>query len=386
MYQKLQQEIEKLTPKYIRVWQDIVSIESPTMHKSGVDQVGAYFTHLAEEMGFAVEILPCEKVGNAICITMNPDANGNPIAFSGHMDTVFPLGSWGDTPVWIEGDCIHGPGVKDCKGGTVAAMMAMEALKNAGFTEAKVMLLLQSDEENGSKESGKATIQFICEKAKDCVAFFNCEGMHSEADLTLYRKGILRYTFKVKGIAAHAALCHSEGKSAVLEAAHKIIALEQYKEKEGITMSCGIIQGGSAENTVPEECSFSVDIRFNTNEQYAEAEKIIEEVANTSYTGNTTCIAAKAGYRPAMEKQPRNYALLDKVNAIFKANGMAECIPAGATGGSDAAYTTIAGIPTLDSIGVYGKSIHTMNEVGYLSSLPLSATRLAFCAYGLQKD
>ena len=151
-------------------------------------------------------------------------------------------------------------------------------------------------------------------------------------------------------------------------------------------MSCGIIQGGSAENTVPEECSFTVDIRFNTDEQYAEAEKIIEEVANTSYTGNTTCTAIRAGYRPAMEKQPRNYALLDKVNAIFRANGMAECIPAGATGGSDAAYTTIAGIPTLDSIGVYGKSIHTMNEVAYLSSLPLSATRLAFCAYGLQKD
>lgn len=384
MYQKLKEELSRLNKKYIKVWQDIVAIESPTMHKVGVDVVGAYFTRLAEELGFAVEILPCERVGNAICITMNPEATGKPIAFSGHMDTVFPVGSFGETPVRIEGDCIYGPGVKDCKGGTVAALMAMEALKNAGFTQAKVMLLLQSDEENGSKESGKATIRFICEKAKDCVAFFNCEGMHGEADLTLYRKGILRYTFKVKGIAAHAALCHSEGKSAIVEAAHKIIALEQYKEKEGITMSCGLIQGGTAANTVPEECSFTVDVRYSTNDEMLQADRVIKEIASTSYTGKTTCELIKTGDRLAMEKQPRNYALLDKVNAIFEENGMAVCIPAGATGGSDAAYTTDAGIPTLDSIGVYGKSIHTLNEVAYLSSLLTSATRLAFCAWGLQ--
>ena len=383
MYQRIKDELSHLNEKYIKVWQDVVAIESPTMHKAGVDAVGAYFTRLAEEMGFEIEILPCEKVGNAISITMNPTAKGGAVAFSGHMDTVFPVGSWGETPVTVEGDFIRGPGVKDCKGGVVAAMMAMEALKNVGFTEAKVMLLLQSDEENGSKESGKATIRFICEKAKDCIAFFNCEGMHSDADLTLYRKGILRYTFKVKGIAAHAALCHSEGKSAICEAAHKIIALEKHKEKEGITMSCGLIEGGTASNTVAEECSFTVDVRYSTNDEMLQADRIIKEIASTSYIGNTTCELIKTGDRPAMEKQPRNYALLDRVNAIFEANGMAVCVPAGATGGSDAAYTTDAGIPTLDSIGVNGKSIHTLSEVAYLSSLMISATRLAFCAYGL---
>ncbi len=384
MYQTIKAEIEKLTPKYIRFWEEVVSIESPTLHKAGVDAVGGCFIREAKRLGFGVETLPCEKVGNAVCITMNPEAKGKPVAFSGHMDTVFPIGSWGETPVKIEGECIYGPGVKDCKGGAVASLLAMEALRNAGFSDAKVMLLLQSDEENGSKESGKATIRFICEKAKDCVAFFNCEGMHGEADLTLYRKGILRYTFNVKGIAAHAALCHSEGKSAILEAAHKIIAIEKYKEKEGITMTCGLIQGGTAANTVPEECSFTVDVRYSTNDEMLQADRVIKEIASTSYTGNTTCELIKNGDRLAMEKHPRNYDLLDKVNAIFEENGMAVCIPAGATGGSDAAYTTDAGIPTLDSIGVFGKGIHTLQEVAYLSSLPLSATRLAFCAVGLQ--
>ena len=146
MYQQIKEEIEKLTPKYIKIWQDIVAIESPTMHKIGVDAVGAYFTRLAEEMGFMVEILPCEKVGNAICITMNPEATGKSVAFSGHMDTVFPVGSWGDRPVWIEGDCLHGPGVKDCKGGTVAALMAMEALKNAVSPEVYSMFEENSED------------------------------------------------------------------------------------------------------------------------------------------------------------------------------------------------------------------------------------------------
>ena len=50
---------------------------------------------------------------------------------------------------------MYGPGVMDCKGGIVAAIMAMEALEKCGFTERPVQLLLQSDEENGSATSNK---------------------------------------------------------------------------------------------------------------------------------------------------------------------------------------------------------------------------------------
>lgn len=33
-----------------------------------------------------------QTAGHAICITMNPEAEAEPVAFSGHMDTVHPVG------------------------------------------------------------------------------------------------------------------------------------------------------------------------------------------------------------------------------------------------------------------------------------------------------
>lgn len=48
--------------------------------------------------------------------------------------------------------------------------------------------------------------------------------------------------------------------------------------------------------------------------------------------------------------------------------------------GSDAAYTSIAKIPSIDSIGVIGGEIHSKDEFAYLDSLAKSAKYLAAVA------
>lgn len=124
----------------------------------------------------------------------------------------------------------YGPGVLDCKGGLVAAFMAMEVLKDAGFTKRPIMLLLQSDEEGGSKGSKKATIQYMCEKAKDSVGFINLEG-YVNGYITLARKGIVSYRFDVVGKEAHSSICAKEGTNAIIDAAHKMLELYKLKVK-----------------------------------------------------------------------------------------------------------------------------------------------------------
>ena len=52
-------------------------------------------------------------------------------------------------------------------------------------------------------------------------------------------------------------------------------------------------------------------------------------------------------------------------------------------GGSDAAYTTQCGIPTLDSLGVEGGDIHAKEEFSYISSLKESAKRIAAICYNI---
>ena len=383
MYPVIKDEIAKAETKYIRIWKEVCEIESPTDSKDGVDRVGRYFADRAEELGFSVEVCPQEVAGDVICIVMNPEAKGPSVAFSAHMDTVHPIGLFGPSPVRIEGDRICGPGVTDCKGGAVASLMAMEALQQAGVRDLKVMLLLQSDEEVGSAKSNKATIRYICDRAKDCIAFFNCEGQLTDTDVVLYRKGILRYRFDIDGTAAHAAKCAVAGKSAILEAAMKIIELEKVKEPDGTTICCGTIAGGSAQNTVPAHCSFTVDIRYADEAGMRSVVALVERVAQTSYIGGTTCRLTRTGDRVAMEKRAENFALLERMNAIYSSCGMPTLGAIRGIGGSDAAYTTQAGIPTVDSIAVRGDFIHTKDEFAYLSSLSSAATRLAVAAYGL---
>ena len=175
-YQPVFSQIEALSPQYLTVWKECCEHESPSIDKAAVDACGQYFIDFAKAHGWQVEVLPQPVSGDAICITMNADVNERPLALSGHIDTVHPVGLFGDTPVRIEGDTIYGPGVDDCKGGIVAALLAMDALEKCGYKKRPIQLLLQTDEEVGSKLSKKATINWMCEKAKDAVAFLNLEG------------------------------------------------------------------------------------------------------------------------------------------------------------------------------------------------------------------
>ena len=379
-YEKLFKRIDSLEKKYINFWEELCVIESPTDYKEGVDAVGNYIIEKAIVRGWKIEKQEQEISGDCICITMNPDATGKPVCLSGHMDTVHPVGLFGPHPVKKDADKIYGPGVSDCKGGIVASFMAMEALEEEGFHARPIKLILQSDEETSSAGSNKTTVQYMCECAHDAVAFLNCEPNIKDTAV-LKRKGIAKYTFKIKGKAAHASACYN-GISAITEAAYKIIELEKYKDNDGITANCGIISGGTKINTVPEECVLKVDFRFSNANELLEVKKFAQKVADTSYIKGTTCELVLESFRDAMELTDENIALLERANEIFESTGLPQLSIRTSGGGSDAAYTTKCGVPTLDSIGVEFGDIHSKNEYAGISTLKQSAKRIAaICCY-----
>ena len=372
-------EIDKLYETYLSVWEDVCNLESPTDCKEGVDAVGSFLANIAQKHGWQVEYHREEISGDAICITMNPDAKKAPVSLSGHMDTVHPVGLFGTPAVTMDDTHIYGPGVADCKGGIVAALLAMDALERVGFIDRPVQLLLQSDEENSSIHSEKRTIGWICEKAKDAVAFLNMEPILEgcEGHATVARKGIANYRFDITGIAAHSSRCATDGASAIREAAHKILELEKYKEADGITCSCGVICGGTVVNAVPEKCSFDVNFRFFTMEQYAVVEEFVKKIAETVYVPGCTCKLTQTSFRVPMEECERNYKLLDTMNDMFEACGMQRLAPRKVNGGADSADVTMAGIPCVDSIGVVGGRIHSGEEYGVKESLKAAAKQIA---------
>ena len=156
--------IEQLNGKYCDLWERVCNMESPTEDKQGVDAVGHLFIRIARDRQWAVEVSEQEKAGNAICITMNPQSEEKPIALSGHIDTVYPKGAFPTPAVHRDGERIYGPGVIDCKGGVVAAVMVMDALSRCGFRKRPVKLIIQTDEETGSRTSNGRTIAFCWKK------------------------------------------------------------------------------------------------------------------------------------------------------------------------------------------------------------------------------
>lgn len=376
---KLFEKIDELNEEYLDVLEKMCLIESPTSDKEAVDRCAGYFIEFAKKKGWKYEVFSERVSGDIVTLVLNPDAEKAPVVLSAHLDTVHPIGLFKEPVVWRDEKNMYGPGVLDCKGGAAAALLAMDALEKVGFTDRPVLLILQSDEEKSSTPSEKRTINHICERAKGAAAFLNAEG-YTKDRFTFTRKGILRFQVKVHGKAVHSANCY-DGKSAILEACHKIIELEKIKEKSGTTYNCGVISGGTVANSVAEECEFDVDIRYNTNADGEAAKKRVKDIASTSYIEGTTSEAIIISERPAMEPSDKNHTLLNKVNEIYRENGIPEVVMHHGSGGSDAAYTTLAGIPTIDSIGVEGKGNHSVGESMVLSSLAESAKRMAAIIY-----
>lgn len=371
--------IDRLNDKYVKVWEEVCNIESPTNCKESVDEVGDYFIKMAKERNWKIEVLECEAAGNAICITMNPESKKESVVFSGHIDTVHPKGLFGYPPVRFDEENIYGPGVTDCKGGVVASFMAMEALEECGFVDRPVKLIIQTDEETSSKTSNKRTIEFMCNHAKGAVAFLNTEYAVGNTAV-LIRKGIVRHRLNIHGIATHSSRC-TEGKSAIAEAAHKILKLETLKDDDGITCNCGVISGGTVANTVPAECSFITDIRFGDKAQYDKAMEFLKVVAETSYIGGCPCDLEEISYRPAMPLTDTNLKFLETMNKIYEENGLPRLEIKASRSGSDAAYITEIDVPCVDDVGVDGSHIHSVKEFARISSLAESAKKQAAVAF-----
>jgi len=373
--------IENKVAQYRRIWEEICNIESPTAYKEGVDAVGQYVTRWAEEKGFTVTKLPQPVSGDPLCITINGDIDAQPISMGCHMDTVHPVGTFGTPAVRVDGDMIYGPGVCDCKGCVVLGMLVLDVLAESGYRARPVKLLIDSDEETGSMGSKKATINWMCEQAKNSVAFLNLEA-NTPGQAVLVRKGIARFRITVQGKKAHSGSCYL-GANAINQAAHMIIELEKFKEPQGLTCNCGMISGGTTPNTVPGECTFVADFRYSTDEERETALKAVEKVCAREYVAGCTATWEQMSYRVAMPLVDRNLELLEKVNGILAEAGLQPLEWTSQQGGSDANDATAAGIPAIDNMGIWGGNVHTNAEYAKLDSLTPCAKRVVTIISGL---
>ena len=165
--------------------------------------------------------------------------------------------------------------------------------------------------------------------------------------------------------------------SAVRAAAHKILALEACSEENGITLNCGVIQGGTVSNVVPEHCSFLVDVRFRNDEQEQRAIACLNEIVGRSYVPGSSSTWEVRKRRPAMKNTLANRKLFELVAKNAADLGLDPLAATESGGGSDSAYTVAVGVPTVCTFGPTGRFIHSVKEQADIASLAERAKLLA---------
>jgi glutamate carboxypeptidase len=147
-----------------------------------------------------------------------------------------------------------------------------------------------------------------------------------------------------------------------------VLAIEAMADAaRGITTNVGLIGGGTARNTVAEECSIEVDLRFRELASASEMEARIKALTS-SRPGVETTVTGKIT-RPPFEREHGVELVFAKAAAIAKEVGFALVSAPRAGGGSDGNFTVAMGIPTLDGLGVDGDGAHTNHEHMLFSSI-----------------
>lgn len=369
--------IDNKTLEIKKVWVDMVKIETPSADKENIDTLVDYISSFAKESGFETEVHPFKESGNGLVITYETGSELKPVALMGHMDTVHKKGSFNDGKVIEEDGFLKGPGAYDCKGGISVALLTMVALKEMGYNKRNIKLVLSPDEEVCAIYSKKEGKQYLRDNLRGSEMAVNCESGSPEGVVVTGRKAVLRYRIDVKGKAAHAGSNYFDGVSAIKEAAHKIIEIEKLSGPDNITYNCGLISGGHIANSVPENCSFVVDIRYMKIEDRAKVDENIKRIAETSYIGNTTSTITEISSRIPMEETEGNLKLFEYMSSISEKCGFGKLTKSIGGGGSDSCYSVEEGVPSLCAMGIEGHEQHTKRERAYISSLAKRAKLIA---------
>ena len=352
----------------------ICSFEAQATDKQTLDRMTDFIQSYAVQAGFSVERIPFSNCGDFLCIDLNPGAP-KACALLAHMDTVHPAGVFGTPAVQRLDDRIIAPGAIDCKGGIAIALLMMGALKQHGYPN-HIRLLLTSDEEISNRLGGAAEQQFFRERVAGFPCAINCETSEKD-EVVISRKGILKYRVDIQGISGHSGIHYFECRNPILEAAHKIIALQNESTPGGITYSCNIVEGGVLENIIPETCSFRVDVRVPTHAQMEQAAQTVQRIVQTVFVDGTSATLTPISRRPPMEKTPDTLELFHKMQSICRKYGLGDLTPVESGGGSDSCYTQAAGVPSLCGMGACGEFCHTNREYALTASISLRAKILA---------
>jgi glutamate carboxypeptidase len=355
----------------------LVEVNSYTENPEGGRQVGTLLRELFAMPNLEVAVRASERYADHLVFRSRSElSNRGAVALVGHLDTVFPPGSF--EGYRSDGVVGRGPGVIDMKGGLVVVAFALRSLAATSGLEslAPIRVVVVSDEEVGSPE-GQGVIGAAISGSSACLVFE--AGRDRDAIITR-RKGTGGMTLVAHGRAAHAGNSHRDGANAIWALAKSIDAVQGLTDYDrGVTVNVGRVAGGDGKNTVPDRAEAQVDLRFATRE---DGERLVADVraaaARSALAVPGTFVELQGGImRAPLEHTAAAARLLDEYAACARAVGLGHVEAELVGGGSDASTAHALGIPAIDGLGPRGSGFHTKDEQIELGTLVPKAQALA---------
>ena len=314
--------------------------------------------------------------GQNLHLKVRPDAPVQ-LLLTGHMDTVFAVDHPFQTLTWLQDGVLGGPGVADMKGGIAVMLAALSAFEASPMRDRLgYEVVLNSDEEVGSL--GSAALIAAAARGKRAALTYEPSAL-PDGTLAGARPGSGNFSFTVRGRSAHAGRNPEDGRNALLAAADLALRL-----KAGVTPTLSVnpakIDGGGPNNVVPDLAVLRVNLRPATLDDQAHAQALIERTVRDVAKIHDLAIGVHGHFaRPPKPVTPA----MDALYGIVRQAGadLGQAIGWQPTGGvCDGNNIAACGVPVIDTMGVRGGKIHSMEEYLIVDSL---AERAALSALTL---
>ena len=324
-----------------------VSLREPTR----VDAVDA--------AGKAIEL----PHGQNLHLNVRPEAPVQ-LLFTGHMDTVFAADHAFQQTRWLDDATLNGPGVADMKGGVAVMLAALKAVE-AGGAHFGYEIVINSDEEVGSL--GSAALIAEAARGKRAALTYEPSAL-PDGTLAGARPGSANFAITIHGRLAHAGRNPEDGRNAILAASDLALRFEAMR-RAGLSVNPARIDGGSPTNVVPDLAVLRVNLRPATPELEADAQHLIQEAIAAVASERDVRIDLSGGF--ARPPKPMT-ADMEALFSLVKRAGadLGQSIGWQPSGGvCDGNNIAACGVPVVDTMGVRGGKIHSMEEFLIVESL-----------------
>ncbi|QBD74875.1 ArgE/DapE family deacylase [Ktedonosporobacter rubrisoli] len=287
----MQQALRAIIAEHQESWIDFTKalIEIPSENPPGVAYracVDLLAARLAD-LGLEYTLLEASTSSQSpaepgYCLLSSYGQGEKTLYFHGHYDVV-PASVPRQFQPYLADGKLFGRGSSDMKGGLVAMLAAVQAIKECNIPlRGKIGLAIVPDEETG----GQRGAQYLAERGllgSNGIGMLTAEP--TDGNVWNANRGAISLRVRVKGKPAHVGL-HYQGVNAFEHMLIVANALNEYKReisrsqtlfhiepeaaRSSILLLGGQSFGGSNFNVVPAVCTFTVDRRINPEEDLAE--------------------------------------------------------------------------------------------------------------------